>query len=121
MATAALIDTVQTTALVIGVLAGSAAGIGVLINSPFVGRPLKWLWRRLIAEPVGESLSRWFDRQLTHRNGGSSLMDKIDNIDGKLDRHISSTTERLDRIEVGLANGGRRFDAIEEALTEPRD
>lgn len=70
-------------ALVLGALLGISAALVGLAKSPVVGKPLTWVWQRLVLWPVGG----WFrhivadavDERITHRlnrpNGGNSLHD----------------------------------------------
>lgn len=70
-------------ATVLGLTAASVTAIVVIVKSPIFGRPIVYVWNKLVAEPV----ARWFkevvgeavDDRITHRlnkpNGGSSLYD----------------------------------------------
>lgn len=68
-------------------LAAITGAVGVLAKSRIVGRPLRWLWRRNISEPIGgwaqENVRTVVDARIlylmTHNNGGSSLKDLADN------------------------------------------
>lgn len=78
---------------------GLAAAIGIMVKSPYVGRPLRWLWRTNVAHPVGEwnrgivreVVDDRIDHLMHHRNGGSSLLDLADS--------VKVVKRRLDRIE----------------------
>lgn len=83
----------QAAAVIVG-LAATATALGVLSRL----RPVRWLWRQLVASPV----SGWFRQEVTevvepmieplqtrldgidaelHPNGGHSLADKVDRIE----------------------------------------
>lgn len=71
-------------------LGGVLTAIGLLAKSPYLGRPLRWLWHQNVSEPVGE----WHEKIVTgvidsrveylmhHRNDGSSLLDLAEAVEG---------------------------------------
>ena len=75
-------DALLTAAGIVGAIAAIVTALGVIAKSPF-GRPLKWVWRRLVADPF----SGWLEREarrvvadvvhekLMTPNGGASLAD----------------------------------------------
>lgn len=91
------------TAAVLGLLAGMVAALKVLASFGPLKRPVQWLWRRLVAEPV----RGWFRalvhdevvpvvqasvaaefKKLAEPNGGKSLADLAEalrRIDARLD------------------------------------
>ena len=74
----------------IGALAAIVAGLGVIAKARYIGRPLRWLWRHLVSEPlagwfkgevltvvkveVEQTVQAQFDR-LMQPNSGKSLYD----------------------------------------------
>lgn len=80
----------QTTA----VIAAALVAIATAAKMPWISRPGRWLWRRLVAEPVAawfhRVLDAWADRAITprldaleaqfQRNGGSSAKDRLEAI-----------------------------------------
>lgn len=64
------------------------AALGVIAKSSILGRPLRWLWRRNVSDPVGswhaEIVTGVIDGRVEylmhHRNGGSSLLDLAESV-----------------------------------------
>ena len=75
-------DALVTSAAIIASVAAIVTALGVIAKSPF-GRPLKWIWRRLVADPLAGWLEREARRvvadvvheKLMTPNGGASLAD----------------------------------------------
>ena len=85
----------------LAVVAGILGSLGVIAKSQIIGRPIRWVWRKLVTEPV----AAWFRslvhsevvpvvtvaveeqfRKLAQPNGGSSLRDlanALDRIEGR--------------------------------------
>ena len=84
----------RVTATVVAI-GGLTASIGIIAKSNALGRPLRWLWRKNVAEPVGNwhesGVRRVVDDRIEHLmhhpNAGSSLLD--------LSRSVSSNGAAL--------------------------
>lgn len=81
----------QFIAAAAGLLVGSAAvitAVGLIAKSQYIGRPIRWLWRRNVAEPfggwvrhtVGDVVDERIDYLMHNRNGGSSLLDLAESV-----------------------------------------
>lgn len=80
----------QTTAII----AAAVVAIATAAKLPIVSKPGRWLWRRLVAEPLAAwfhaVLDAWAERSVNPRltwledqfrnNGGSTLRDRVDTI-----------------------------------------
>ena len=70
-------------AATIAAIGGLTASIGVIAKSDVLGRPIRWLWKQNVAEPVGDwgegVVRRVVDDRIEHLmhhpNNGSSLLD----------------------------------------------
>lgn len=79
-------DTARSVVVVIVTLAALAAAFGQLAKSKYVGRPLRWLWRRNISNPIGGWMKfnvqvvvdDRIDHLMHNNNHGSSLKDLAD-------------------------------------------
>lgn len=70
---------------------GALLAIGAVVAAASRLRPVRWLWRNLVADPVGE----WFDHRVAEavapireqftNNGGSTARDAIDRIEGRIE------------------------------------
>lgn len=74
-----LVDALRATGTIVIGIAAFVAAIGVLVRAPFVRRPVLWLWRRIVAEPLGAWFAHLIDARITAKllepNGGKSLSD----------------------------------------------
>jgi ABC-type transport system involved in cytochrome c biogenesis permease subunit len=87
-------------AAALGLIAGIITALGVIAKSEVIGRPVRYAWSHLVAQPV----SLWFRSEITAvvvpevervvaaalkeqmtPNGGSSIKDAFNRIEGKLD------------------------------------
>ena len=86
-------------AATIVVLAGIVGALGVLAKTPF-GKGMRWLWRRIVTEPisgwlrhtVAEVADERVVKVLMSPNGGKSLHDvatAVQRVETKLDTHIN--------------------------------
>lgn len=82
--------------IAIGLLAASLTAVVTAVRLPIISKPGRWIWRRLIGEPVtawvNRTLDAWSERPdgvvqrldrleaQHHRNGGSSTRDRIEAI-----------------------------------------
>ena len=72
----------RVTATVVAI-SGLTAAIGIIAKSSALGRPLRWLWKQNVAQPVGDwgedVVRRVVDDRIEHLmhhpNAGSSLLD----------------------------------------------
>lgn len=107
-----------TVAGLVVTLGAASAAVGLLAKSPFLGRPLRWLWRRNVSEPVGNwhhgitggVVDERIEHLMTHRNGGSSLKDLADSlkvVQGSVERLLAHDAERdVAGARYGPAHGG---------------
>lgn len=96
-------------------IAAVVAALGVIIKTPigqFFLRAVKWVWRRIVSEPITEWSKRTVgavvEDKITHQfenNGGNSLRDAIDSnrsriaaIHGCLDRRFAETDGRIQHL-----------------------
>jgi hypothetical protein len=99
---------VEVVGSIVGTIVGLAAivgAIGILARSEYAGRPVRWLWRRNVSEPIGE-WNRRIVREIVddrvehlmhHRNNGSSLLDlseKLDRVDRQVQQLLGHDAER---------------------------
>lgn len=95
-------ETAETTASVLGVIAATVASIGALSKT----KPMKWLWRRLVAMPREE-------RALLHAEAiRKPILDHIQTMK-------TENTRQHGEVRDELANLGRRMTDVETALTAP--
>ena len=91
-------------AATIGVLAALIASLGVLSKTPF-GRGMRWLWRRVVTEPmagwlkmtIAEVADERVVKVLMSPNGGKSLHDvatAVNRIESKFDAHMTNDHQR---------------------------
>lgn len=118
-------------------LAAVVAAIGLLSRT----RPVRWLWRQLIADPIGRWLEGVTGKVVEEKvgkeftsNGGESLRDAIDGmtetqhtlhdfadgaserqerIEGKVDGVNSAVLEMSGSVGTTLADHGTRITAVE--------
>lgn len=88
-----------------------AAIIAIITCAVLVARlpPVRWLWRRLVAEPAGG----WFRHQVraeveditaqVTKNGGASLRDAIDRIEKRLNERLDEGDGRMGDLEEMVA------------------
>ena len=70
-------------AATIAAIGGLTASIGIIAKSDLLGRPIRWLWKQNVAQPVGDwgegVVRRVVDERIEHLmhnpNNGSSLLD----------------------------------------------
>lgn len=92
-------------AATLGLLAATVTAVVILAKSPIFGRPIVYVWRKLVSEPGAkffkEVVAEAVDDRITHRlnqpNGGSSLYD------------ISRSLKRI-KDHLGLDDDDRRSD-----------
>jgi hypothetical protein len=80
-----VIEVAKFVAAAIVTLGALSAAVGTLVKSP-LGRPVRWLWRRNISEPIGgwaqdnvrTVVDERIDHLMHHNNSGSSLKDLAD-------------------------------------------
>lgn len=81
------LDILKYALALVASLAAITGTVGVLAKNRYVGRPLRWLWRRNVSEPIGgwaqanvrAVVDARIDYLMHHNNGGSSLKDLADN------------------------------------------
>lgn len=61
-------------------------------------RPVKWVWRKLVAEPFAAWFRSVFRAELERTNGGSSFYDRLVSVE----KGGAVRDERLQRIEQAL-------------------
>lgn len=98
--------------------AGAAAFVAIVAALGFVirSRPTKWLWRRVVAEPITNWQRAQFEhvtepalaeiRQQLRPNGGSSLRDRIDQV-------ADAQAEMKTDAERRFGDADRRFGEVE--------
>lgn len=97
---AAVSPVLANVAATIGVLAALAGALGVLAKTPF-GKGMRWLWRRIVTEPIGGWLRHTITEVADERvvkvlmspNGGNSLHDvatAVKRIESKFDAHMAN-------------------------------
>ena len=83
-------------------MAAICTALSVLAKNRYIGRPLKWIWRRLVSDP----LSTWFNTLLDH---------KLEPIRAELSFNSGATTkDAVARVEVTtqeLASAMKRIEA----------
>jgi hypothetical protein len=88
--------------IALGMVAGA---VGVIAKSQYLGRPVRWLWRTNVARPfdgwvrhtVGEVVDQRIDYLMHNRNGGSSLLDlaeKLEGVEGNVALLLAHDAER---------------------------
>lgn len=95
------IVTLRDTALAIAAVAGALVTLATAAKVPVVNRPVRWFWRRLVADPVGRWIEGVLDRHAepdraeaaemhrrlklveheVHTNDGQSLRDVADRVE----------------------------------------
>jgi hypothetical protein len=72
------------TASVVGSLMVIATAIGFAAKNRYLGKPVRWVFKRLVTEPITGSFDNMLETKLTaklsERNGGSSIRDQMDDI-----------------------------------------
>lgn len=121
-ATAGLIsiDDAKSLLIGLGVTAAAIVSITALLRLSFVKRPILWLWRRLVGEPV----ARWFHGLLDAWATDSGLLPRIERIEGQFAKNGgSSARDRLDAIgrAVGAPDPPIRARPLEELGLPPED
>lgn len=99
---------VEVVSAIVGIVVGLAAfvlAVGAIARSDVAGRPVRWLWRRNVSEPLGE-WNRGIIREVVddrieylmhHRNAGSSLLDlseKLERIDEQVQQLLDHDEDR---------------------------
>lgn len=96
-------NTLTTWALVLGSVAGILTAVKVITGSG----PARWLWRRLIIDPVHEALSSVVRAEIRpyldelKPNGGSSMNDRL----GRMEAEMMTLRQNLE--EDRLHRDGR--------------
>jgi hypothetical protein len=78
-------------AAAVGALVATAAvvtAVGIIAKSEYLGRPIRWLWRRNVSDPAGgwfrhlvaEVVDDRIDHLMHHNNSGSSLLDLAESV-----------------------------------------
>ena len=86
--TVSLVDVLRVSAAVIIGAAAVATALAVLARFTVAGKPVRWLWRTNVSEPVGKwnrgivegVVDDRISHLMTHKNGGSSLKDLADSV-----------------------------------------
>lgn len=60
----AWLATLRDSAIAIGAVLGALLTAAAAAKAPVVRRPVRWLWRRLVSEPLGGWVHGLFDRAL---------------------------------------------------------
>ncbi len=100
-------ETSIATASVLGVIAGVLVSLGVIWKAPFVNRPARFVWRRLVVMP----------REERAREHAEAIRAPIMAVIGAM-REENGEQHRSLREELGVLAG--RIKDVEEALTAPR-
>ena len=115
---------IATAGFIVGLGAVSAAA-AIIVKSPFLGRPLRWLWRTNIAHPVGEwnrhivgdVVDNRVEWLMHHRNGGSSLLDLADSV-GRIEGRLEVIERNQDGFAADLAVFRRHNTEMTRAVRE---
>lgn len=90
---------IEETAKVLATIAAVLASISIICKTKYINRPIKWIWAKLISDPM----SHWIKREATyiveeivnekllHPNNGSSLYD--------LSQSTKALHDRMDSLE----------------------
>lgn len=68
-----------------GALAAAIAAMIALVAGVSRLRPVRWLWRHLVTDPVAEWFRVQVREELERTNGGSSLYDRVATIERRLE------------------------------------
>lgn len=87
----------------LGTLCAALAAIVGLILLVAKLPPLRWIFRHLVSDPF----SLWFRaeirEEIDRRNGGTTLMDRVVELDKKLDEHTKQDSLNFKALEDGIA------------------
>jgi len=114
-----MLDSLRDFAVLVASLAGAVVGLAACAKIPVISRPVHWLVRTLVTEPLSKahhrSLDDWAETGL--RPAMARIEHEIRTNDGSSLRDVANRVESsVDRIEARLDRGDRRMDAIEARL-----
>lgn len=128
-----LLQEILNIATAVAVLCGALVAVAAAARIPVVSRPIRWLGRTLIGDPISHAIGEALDRStLGHRvervesqllrNGGTSVRDAIDRLEdgqARIEEAQARTNQRLGddykaigELQSGHAEIMRRLDAI---------
>ncbi len=95
----------QGIVIAIGVMSASLTAIAAAARLPWISRPGRWLWRRLIAEPFGawvrHQLDAWADDRIKPEL--EPIRERLDNLEAQHRRNGGrSTRDRLEAIATAV-------------------
>ena len=102
-----------------------SAAITIIVKAPFFGRPLRWLWRTNVSHPIGEwnrgivagVVDGRVEYLMTHRNGGSSLLDLADSV-GRIECRLTTIEGNQNGFAADLAVFRRHNTEMTRAVRE---
>lgn len=111
----------------LGIAAGALVAIVAHGKLPVISRPGKYVWRRLVAEPV-EAWVQTFGRSLV-AEALEPVYRRLDSIDGAVNtrppgsptmsQDVAETRHRVTKIEAHQLADHERLRAIEDVVTSP--
>jgi hypothetical protein len=93
-----LYATIADTLRDLGTLCAALAAIAALVALIFRLPPVRWVWRHLVTDPFAAWLRSEVRSVVESRNGGSTLMDKVETTTAfaeTLDRRLKSIESAL--------------------------
>ena len=105
---------IATVGVFLVTLAATAGALGVIARSAVIGRPLRWLWRTNVSDPLGhwfkagvaEVVDERIDYLMHNRNSGSSLLDLAESLDVVKGNVAMLLTHDAERDTAGKRYGG---------------
>lgn len=98
-------------------LAAIITAVGVIAKTPYVNRPVKWLWKALLSDPVGKWVNKTVDQSvspkieeqrsqmtdivaytLTAREAQDDIMAALKNLHECVDRRSAEQNERIEKL-----------------------